>query len=35
MNAVTGWPAPRPSAARELLPERALMGDQSATAALQ
>ncbi len=35
MNAVTGWPgAPRPVAARELLPERALMGDQSAVAAL-
>ena len=35
MNAVSGWPgAPRPVAARELLPERALMGDQSAVAAL-
>ncbi len=35
MNAVAGWPgAPRPVAARELLPERALAGDQSAVAAL-
>ncbi len=35
MNAVAGWGgAPRPVSARELLPERALMGDQSAIAAL-
>jgi DNA-binding PucR family transcriptional regulator len=35
MNAVAGWSgAPRPVAARELLPERALQGDQSAIAAL-
>jgi DNA-binding PucR family transcriptional regulator len=35
MNAVAGWSgAPRPVAARELLPERALMGDRSAIAAL-
>jgi DNA-binding PucR family transcriptional regulator len=35
MNAVTGWRgAPRPVQARELLPERALMGDASAIAAL-
>ncbi|HEX5143052.1 MAG TPA: PucR family transcriptional regulator [Mycobacterium sp.] len=35
MNAVSGWTgAPRPVPARELLPERALMGDQSAIAAL-
>jgi DNA-binding PucR family transcriptional regulator len=35
MNAVTGWRgAPRPVLARELLPERALMGDASAVAAL-
>ena len=35
MNAVAGWRgAPRPVLARELLPERALMGDASATAAL-
>ena len=35
MNAVTGWTgAPRPVQARELLPERALMGDASAVAAL-
>ncbi|WP_428338746.1 PucR family transcriptional regulator [Mycobacterium sp.] len=35
MNAVTGWRgAPRPVLARELLPERALMGDPSAIAAL-
>ncbi|OBF16743.1 PucR family transcriptional regulator [Mycobacterium sp. ACS4331] len=35
MNAVAGWSgAPRPVSARELLPERALMGDQSAIAAL-
>ncbi|MGK2881457.1 MAG: PucR family transcriptional regulator [Mycobacterium sp.] len=36
MNAVAGWSgAPRPVPARELLPERALLGDQSAVAALQ
>ncbi|KUI47037.1 PucR family transcriptional regulator [Mycobacterium sp. GA-1199] len=36
MNAVTGWPgAPRPVSARELLPERALLGDVSAIAALE
>jgi DNA-binding PucR family transcriptional regulator len=36
MNAVAGWSgAPRPVAARELLPERALAGDASAVAALQ
>ena len=35
MNAVVGWNgAPRPVPARELLPERALMGDASAVAAL-
>jgi DNA-binding PucR family transcriptional regulator len=35
MNAVAGWNgAPRPVLARELLPERALMGDASAIAAL-
>jgi DNA-binding PucR family transcriptional regulator len=35
MNAVAGWHgAPRPVLARELLPERALMGDASAIAAL-
>jgi DNA-binding PucR family transcriptional regulator len=35
MNAVAGWRgAPRPVLARELLPERALMGDPSAIAAL-
>jgi DNA-binding PucR family transcriptional regulator len=35
MNAVAGWSgAPRPVLARELLPERALMGDASAVAAL-
>ncbi|OBI46264.1 PucR family transcriptional regulator [Mycobacterium kyorinense] len=35
MNAVAGWTgAPRPVLARELLPERALMGDASAIAAL-
>jgi DNA-binding PucR family transcriptional regulator len=35
MNAVSGWRgAPRPVHARELLPERALMGDASAIAAL-
>jgi DNA-binding PucR family transcriptional regulator len=35
MHAVSGWTgAPRPVPARELLPERALMGDQSAVAAL-
>jgi DNA-binding PucR family transcriptional regulator len=35
MNAVAGWSgAPRPVSARELLPERALMGDQSAIATL-
>ncbi len=35
MNAVAGWQgAPRPVLARELLPERALMGDASAIAAL-
>jgi len=35
MNAVAGWRgAPRPVLARELLPERALMGDESAIAAL-
>lgn len=36
MDAVGGWRgAPRPVAARELLPERALMGDQAAIAALK
>ena len=36
MNAVAGWSgAPRPVAARELLPERALLGDATAIAALQ
>ncbi|HVQ53328.1 MAG TPA: helix-turn-helix domain-containing protein, partial [Mycobacterium sp.] len=35
MNAVAGWSgAPRPVSARELLPERALLGDASAIAAL-
>jgi DNA-binding PucR family transcriptional regulator len=35
MNAVAGWTgAPRPVAARELLPERALLGDLTAIAAL-
>src|ERR1700755_308500 len=35
MNAVAGWTgAPRPVAARELLPERALLGDATAAAAL-
>ena len=35
MHAVAGWGgAPRPVAARELLPERALLGDTSAVAAL-
>ena len=35
MDAVSGWiGAPRPVAARELLPERALLGDRSAIAAL-
>jgi DNA-binding PucR family transcriptional regulator len=35
MNAVAGWRgAPRPVSARELLPERALLGDPSAIAAL-
>ena len=35
MNAVAGWSgAPRPVHARELLPERALLGDASAIAAL-
>ncbi len=35
MNAVAGWRgAPRPVLARELLPERALMGDAAAIAAL-
>src|ERR1700712_1650491 len=35
MNAATGWRgAPRPGLARELPPERALMGDASAVAAL-
>lgn len=35
MNAVVGWGgAPRPVLARELLPERALIGDSSAIAAL-
>ncbi|TPG37107.1 PucR family transcriptional regulator [Mycolicibacterium hodleri] len=35
MNAVAGWSgAPRPVSARELLPERALLGDRSAIAAL-
>ena len=35
MNAVSGWTgAPRPVAARELLPERALLGDATAVAAL-
>ena len=35
MNAVAGWSgAPRPVPARELLPERALVGDPSAIAAL-
>jgi DNA-binding PucR family transcriptional regulator len=35
MNAVAGWSgAPRPVSARELLPERALLGDLSAIAAL-
>lgn len=35
MNAVAGWTlAPRPVSARELLPERALLGDATAMAAL-
>jgi DNA-binding PucR family transcriptional regulator len=35
MNAVAGWTgAPRPVSARELLPERALLGDATAIAAL-
>ena len=36
MNAVAGWSgAPRPVSARELLPERALLGDATAIAALE
>jgi len=36
MNAVAGWSgAPRPVSARELLPERALLGDPTAIAALE
>jgi DNA-binding PucR family transcriptional regulator len=36
MNAVAGWTgAPRPVSARELLPERALLGDATAGAALE
>ena len=36
MNAVAGWAgAPRPVAARELLPERALLGDATAAVALE
>lgn len=36
MNAVAGWSgAPRPVSARELLPERALLGDNTAIAALE
>ena len=36
MNAVAGWAgAPRPVSARELLPERALLGDATAAAALE
>ena len=36
MNAVAGWAgAPRPVSARELLPERALLGDVTAAAALE
>jgi DNA-binding PucR family transcriptional regulator len=36
MNAVSGWTnAPRPVPARELLPERALLGDRSAITALE
>src|SRR6476661_5047567 len=36
MNAVAGWSgAPRPVSARELLPERALLGDVTAIAALE
>jgi DNA-binding PucR family transcriptional regulator len=36
MNAVVGWTgAPRPVSARELLPERALLGDATAMAALE
>ncbi len=36
MNAVAGWSgAPRPVSARELLPERALMGDPTAMSALE
>lgn len=36
MNAVAGWSgAPRPVPARELLPERALLGDATAIAALE
>jgi DNA-binding PucR family transcriptional regulator len=36
MNAVAGWSgAPRPVSARELLPERALLGDMTAISALE
>jgi DNA-binding PucR family transcriptional regulator len=36
MNAVAGWSgAPRPVSSRELLPERALLGDATAIAALE
>jgi DNA-binding PucR family transcriptional regulator len=36
MNAVAGWTgAPRPVSSRELLPERALLGDATAIAALE
>lgn len=36
MNAVAGWAgAPRPVSARELLPERALLGDSTAAVALE
>jgi DNA-binding PucR family transcriptional regulator len=36
MNAVAGWSgAPRPVSARELLPERALLGDATAVTALE
>ncbi|MCH9730825.1 MAG: PucR family transcriptional regulator [Actinomycetia bacterium] len=36
MNAVAGWAgAPRPVSTRELLPERALLGDSTAAAALE
>ncbi|WP_141864585.1 PucR family transcriptional regulator [Arthrobacter sp. SLBN-53] len=36
MHAVAGWSgAPRPVSARELLPERALLGDENALAALE